>query len=95
MKHDWWHILLVTPFAVPLAGALPTIGVIILIPLILLFPVAIYYDARYVRAANETWEPSRGFAAILGLAVLLTFGILSYIITPYYLYKRHSSVGTP
>lgn len=95
MKNDWWHIIIGTPIVFPLAGILGSIGVIILIPMVLLFPIAIYYDSRYVRAANETWQPSRGYAAVLGIAVLLTFGLLSYIISPYYLYKRHNHVGSP
>jgi hypothetical protein len=94
MKSDWWHIVAALPLYFPLALiAILLVGInpyIFQIFLVLLYPVALYQDAKYVRQNSSNWRPGKIRYGLLGVLVVLSAGILSLLVSPYYLYKRRS-----
>jgi hypothetical protein len=46
------------------------------------------WDTKYIAANSQSASPGTGVATVLGVLVLLTFGIASYLVTPYHLYRR-------
>ncbi|SFR32838.1 hypothetical protein [Halogeometricum limi] len=62
-----------------------------------LFPVAVYVDARALSDAPESsWSPDPVLYGLVALAgVVLTAFTVSVPFGIYYLYRRHTAVGTP
>ena len=88
-RSDWWHILLFMPLAILLGGLIGgMIGVLLVGFTALLYPVAMYKDVRWVRAQDAEWTPGLRQYVLMGVLVLFTAGLLSLILSPYYLYKR-------
>jgi hypothetical protein len=91
MRSNWWHLVAALPLWILLAGVLLLVGVdlaIVTIFFALAYPVGLFLDVRYVRATSETWKPNRIVYGTLGVLVLLSMGVLSFLVSPYYLYKR-------
>lgn len=85
---QWWHIIVITPFAVGIGAGLigGGIGTLTAICFILTYPVAIFYDVKHLNRNGSNKNTT--LWVISGILSLVTFGILSYIITPYYMLKR-------
>lgn len=103
-RDDWWHVVPALPAYVVVHGVLSGATglapdhVVLVLPLLgflLLYPVALLGDVRYVRAASGEWQPNRLVYGLLGLVVLATVGLASFLVSPYYLYRRHRHLGTP
>lgn len=96
MRDNWWHLVLATPIAVIVGGAIigGTIGALLSFFFVIPSPYAIRQDAKYVNANSGTDEMNIRIRTTLGILVLLTIGILSYIVSPYYLYKRRSYLSS-
>ncbi|WP_276248504.1 hypothetical protein [Haladaptatus sp. YSMS36] len=62
---------------------------LIQIALVLAYPIGLCLDARYVRQVSDTWKPGKWYYLGLSVLVVVTFGIFSLILSPYYLYKRN------
>ncbi|WP_380674622.1 hypothetical protein [Salinigranum sp. GCM10025319] len=91
MRSNWWHLVAALPLWILLAGVLLLVGVdlaIVTIFFALAYPVGLFLDVRYVRATCETWKPNRIVYGALGVLVALSMGVLSFLVSPYYLYKR-------
>jgi len=72
--------------------ALGLVGLVLTV----LFPVATYVDARAVAASDASWTPDPLVWGLAALAtVVLSAFTLSFVLAIYYLYKRHTAVGTP
>lgn len=88
VRDDWWQVLVLTPIAVPVGTQLGSIGLVFAFVTVLAYPLALYKDARYVGSVSPTWAPSPRLYAVVGLLVVATAGILSYVVSPVYLYRR-------
>lgn len=91
---QWWHVILATPIAIPIGGVIGgTIGALLIIAFGLAYPFALRRDAKFVSENSSTWNPSTGLYTLIGVLVFpLTFGILSYVVSPIYLYRRHKHI---
>ena len=75
-----------------------TVVALVLIGFVLsiVFPIAMYIDARAIANSEASWTPD---PLVWGLAALATEVLsvftLSFVMSIYYLYKRHVAVGTP
>lgn len=96
MRSNWWHLVLATPIAVVVGGAFigGGIGAVLSFFFVIPYPYAIRQDAKYVNAQSESAELNIRLYTVLGVLVLVTLGILSYIVSPYYLYKRRSHLAS-
>jgi hypothetical protein len=75
--------------------AVPVVGLVGL-ALAVLFPVATYVDARAVAETGGEWTPDPVVWSLAALAsVVLTAYAVSVLVSLYYLYRRHETVGTP
>jgi len=99
MKDDWWHVILAMPVVIAVElgiaialGGIPSIAYLVQGLFALLFPIALYQDVKYVGALKNGWRPGRGRYLLAGLLVLVTMGLLSVIVSPYYLRKRSKYV---
>lgn len=91
MRDDWWHVILATPFLVVIGGLVGGyVGGMLVVISALLYPVAMRGDAKYVSETAESAGPNVRLATVLGVLVLLTLGLLSVVVSPYYLYRRRS-----
>lgn len=91
MRDDWWHVVLATPFLVVAGGLIGGyIGVMLVLLSALLYPVAMRGDAKYVSETAASGGPNVRLATVLGIIVLLTLGLLSLVVSPYYLYRRRA-----
>lgn len=88
-QDNWWHLIALTPVVIPIGSQLGTVGIILIAGFAASYPVAMYKDAIYVSQTSSKWDPSPRTYASIGLLVMLTFGILSYIVSPIYLYRRY------
>lgn len=91
MRANWWHLVVALPVWLLVAGVLLLVGVdlaIVTIFFALAYPVGLFLDVRYVRAHCETWQPNRVVYGALGVVVLVSMGVLSFVVSPYYLCKR-------
>lgn len=59
------------------------------------YPYALSKDANYVRTLKTNWRPGKYRYLGLGLLVFASMGVLSLIISPYYLIKRKKHTGAP
>lgn len=94
-RDNWWHVILAAPpstLAVQLVGEL---GVLLFLPFWFLYPIAFWLDGKYLRAVDETAAPGSRFSLAAGLLGFLSLGLLTWVISPYYLYKRHAWIGVP
>lgn len=77
----------------------PLLFVVVLLPalvLTFLFPIAIYVDAKAVARSDLGWNPDPALYGLIALAgVILTGFTVSVLLALYYLYQRHTFVGTP
>lgn len=89
VRDDWWHLLLLTPIAVPVGFQFGTVGAVFALATILAYPLALYKDSVYVTSVASGWRPNPRLYGIVGLLVLCTAGLLSYVVSPVYLYRRH------
>jgi hypothetical protein len=105
---DWWWIGLPLAAVVPLvfgavgyvlpgsvgAGVAAVSGLAFLLP-VALVPVLAYKDASYVRLNSADWQPNPMTHYVVGIAAAAfsIVGLVPYL--GYYLYKRHTAVGTP
>lgn len=89
VRDDWWHILALTPIALPIGAQIGSIGSLFIIAFVLVYPISLYKDSSYVNQTFSEWHPNPWIYAGIGLLVMLTLGILSYIVSPIYLYRRH------
>lgn len=96
MRSNWWHLVLATPIAVVVGGAFigGEIGALLSLFFVIPYPYAIRQDAKYVNAHSGTDEMNIRIQTALGVLVLVTIGILSYVVSPYYLYKRRSYLSS-
>lgn len=92
VRGDWWPVLVLTPIAVPVGAQLGSIGLVLMVISVLAYPIALRKDAQYVRTVSETWNPSVRFYTAIGIATVLTAGILSYFVSPVFLYRRFKHV---
>jgi hypothetical protein len=98
-RSNWWAVAIVgavLPTVMWAAGlafglfALGFLGTAIAV----LLPIGVYKDATYARLETADWQPNPTAHPTYGvLAAVL--GPLALVYTGYYLYKRHSHVGTP
>jgi hypothetical protein len=88
VRDDWWQVLLLTPIAVIIGGMIDVIGVFLMIGFAIAYPIALYKDSIYVSQTSD-WEPNPRLYAVIGLVVMVTFGLLSYIISPIYIFLRY------
>lgn len=91
MRADYWRIVAATPIALIMSSIVFGGGWITGL-VVILFSVAYIYalrrDAQYVQTrAGAAW-PNVRLYTVFGFITLLTFGVLSYLLSPYYLYKR-------
>jgi len=63
---------------------------IIQFPLALLYPFKLRSDTKYVNE-SLSWNPNTTLYTFYGLIVMLTLGLASLVVSPYYLYHRNSS----
>lgn len=96
MRSNWWHLVLATPIAVIVGSVVigGEIGAVLSFFFVVPYPYAIRQDAKYLNASAESDRLSVRFYTVLGILVLLTVGILSYVVSPYYLYKRRSFLSS-
>lgn len=95
-RDNWWHVVAATPLSTLAVGLIGGwIGTMLFLPFWLLWPVACWFDGGYVRAATGGSTPSRRLTVVAGLLGFLSIGLLTWVIAPYYLYKRREWVGTP
>lgn len=98
VRNDWWHIFAVLPawlfIAVILNGAVGGLLSIVQLILAFIYPIAIWKDGTYLRQIEHGWIPNRYKALFGGLLVALSMGLLSLVVSPYYLYKRRKG-GRP
>jgi hypothetical protein len=73
-------------------AAFPEFGLSLLLCGVL--PIAIYKDAVYVRAIDRHWSPNP-VLYLLGTFVTALLPVAPAVVSGYYLYKRHTHVGTP
>lgn len=94
MRDNWWHLILATPIAVIVGGAVigGEIGALLSFFFVIPYPYAIRKDAKYVNTNSDSEGLNVRLYTVLGILVLLTIGILSYIVSPVYLYKRRSKL---
>lgn len=56
--------------------------------IVLYFSVALLIDARQVALHSPTWSPNLYFWASVSLLNIITFGLMTFVLVPYYLYRR-------
>jgi hypothetical protein len=89
VRENWWHLVAFAPVAVVVGGAVGgAVGAMLIMFSILPYPLAMRWDTKYIAANSQSASPGTGVATVLGVLVLLTFGIASYLVTPYHLYRR-------
>lgn len=89
-NNQWWHMVVATPIALPIGGLLGgALALFIVLPFGILYPYALWRDTQYIRAESTSWNPNPRLYGGLGvLAFPVTFGVLCYVISPIYLYRR-------
>lgn len=93
VRDDWWHTILFLPIAMVIGIPLPGfIQAMLFFPILLLYPIAMRKDAQWVTGTSSNWNPSANKYTILGVLVFVTFGLLSFIISPIYMYRRKKHV---
>lgn len=102
LRDNWWHVVAATPvLLIMILLSILFIGIDFTLFRLMQFIFAVLYlpalikDARYVRLLDTEWQPGKWWYGLFGLLVLLTLGVLSFIVSPYYLYKRRKYVGVP
>lgn len=95
VRNDWWQVIAITPLVLPIGGFIGgTVGGLLIIAFGLAYPLALRRDTKYVNSTTSTWEPNPLTYTMIGLVVFpLTLGILSYLVSPVYLYRRHKHTG--
>lgn len=99
LRDDYWHVVAVLPASLILIMLSAAVGIesgvfyLIQLVLSMLYLLAIVRDARYVRKLGTEWQPSKWWYAFYGVLVLLSLGLYSLFVSPYYLYKRRKYVG--
>lgn len=94
MRDNWWHLVLATPIAVIVGGTIigGEIGALLSFFFVIPYPYAIRQDAKYVNATSSSDGLSVRLYTLLGVLVLVSVGILSYIVSPVYIYQRRSEL---
>lgn len=94
MRDNWWHLVLATPIAVIVGGTIigGEIGALLSFFFVIPYPYAIRQDAKYVNATSNSDGLSVRLYTLLGVLVLVSVGILSYIVSPVYIYQRRSEL---
>lgn len=96
MRDNWWHLVAFTPFGFVLGGLIGGyVGGLIVLASILPYPFAIHWDATYVNEQTVDGGPNVWVSTILGVLVVATVGLLSFVVTPYYIYRRRSALTEP
>lgn len=54
-----------------------------------LYIVALYADAKYLTRFDDSWDPNPTHWALAGVANWVLAGLLTIVITPLYLHRRH------
>lgn len=60
--------------------------------IILYFSVALLIDARQVALHSPTWNPNLYFWASASLLDIVTFGVFTFVLAPYYLYRQRYTI---
>lgn len=100
-RDNWWHVVAALPVLLILILLSAAVGIsssffhLMQLLFALLYLPAIVWDARYVRLLGTDWQPGKWLYGFCGLLVLLTLGLFSFIVSPYYLYKRRKHTGAP
>lgn len=107
VDRDWWWLLVafgmgapaaLLALGVPLSLLLGRNALMFFFGLSLVaaapFPLAIYRDATHVRLNSESWQPNPGGYIGLGLFFLLLAPVSYPVLGGYYLFQRHTTVGT-
>lgn len=91
-RDDWWHWVLATPIVILVALFIPVKALIWIGSLLMLgYPFALWKDLTYLEATDSNWQPNKKLLLVAGILVTLTAGFLSFLVSPYYLYKRRTS----
>lgn len=97
VRDDWWHVVAAMPLYFPIAIlCILFLGInpyIFQIALAILFPYSLNKDIKYVSSMNDNWKPNKYVYSFLGIITLLSFGTLSIVVSPYYIYKRKKYIG--
>jgi hypothetical protein len=91
-RDDWWHVIAATPLAIVAGGLVGgAVGGLIVLGFGVLYPFALRGDAKWVAGTPADWNPDPNTYTAIGLAVFpLTLGVLSFVVSPIYLYLRHT-----
>lgn len=88
VRADWWQIIALMPIAMFLGGLLREIGLILIFFTLILYPIALRNDAKWISGTDSEWKPSANLYTIIGVLVIFSLGLLSFIVSPVYLYRR-------
>lgn len=92
-RKSWWMMIAGMPvflvvYAIVFADDLQSLAVFSSV-LHVLYIVALYSDAKYLNQYDLSWNPSPTKWALVGVLNWLVAGLLTILISPFYLYKRH------
>lgn len=96
MRDNWWHLVAFTPLGFVLGGIIGGyVGGLIVLASILPYPFAIHWDAKYVNEQTADSGLNVWISTLLGVLVVVTIGLLSFVVTPYYVYRRRTVLTEP